>query len=75
MRQFTLPNANSNVWGAWVAQWVEARTLDFSSRHDLTVRGIKPRVGLCSEGADPAWNSPSPSLCPPHTEPPRDTYS
>ena len=31
--------------GTWVAQVVKRRTLDFSSGHDLTVRGIEPTLG------------------------------
>ena len=26
---------------------------DFGSRHDLTVRGFEPRVGLCADGSEP----------------------
>ena len=32
--------------GAWVAQSVKRPTLDFSSGHDLTVRGFEPCTGL-----------------------------
>ena len=51
--------------GAWVAQWVKHLALDFGSGHDLTVREFEPRVGLCAEGAEPAWDplSLSLSLC------------
>ena len=28
------------------------------------VRGFKPCVGLCVDGAEPSWDSLSPSLCP-----------
>ena len=44
---------------AWVAQSVKPLTLDFGSGHDLLVREIKPRNGLCAEGMGPAWDSPS----------------
>ena len=33
-------------WGTWVAQSVKCPALDFGSGHDLTVRGVEPRVGL-----------------------------
>ena len=49
--------------GAWVAQSVRRLTLDFGSGHDLTVREFGPRVGLCTDSAEPAWNSLSLSLC------------
>ena len=39
--------------GAWVAQMVKHGTLDFSSGHDLTVRGFEPCVGLCADGSEP----------------------
>ena len=39
-------------------------TLDFSSGHDLTVREIKPCVGLCADSTEPASDSVSLSLCP-----------
>ena len=37
-----------------------------SSGHDLTVCESEPRIGLCADGAKPAWDflSPSLSLCP-----------
>ena len=49
--------------GARVALSVKRLTLDFSSGHDLTVREFQPRVGLCADSAEPAWDSlcPSPS--------------
>ena len=43
-----------------MAQLVKHQTLDLSSGHDLTVRGIEPHV--CADGAEPAWDSVSPSL-------------
>ena len=45
--------------GTWVAQLVKRLTLDFSSGHDLTVREIEPRVGLCADTVEPAWDSRS----------------
>ena len=52
--------------GTWVAQEVKPPTLDFSSGYDLTVHEFEPHVGLCTDGAEPAWDSlfPSLSLCP-----------
>ena len=37
-------------------------TLDFGSGHDLTVRGIEPRVRIYADREEPAWDSLSPSL-------------
>ena len=37
-------------------------TLDFSSGHDLTVIEPEARVGLCTDNAEPAWDSLSFSL-------------
>ena len=37
-------------------------TLGFGSGHDLTVHGIKPRVGLRADNAEPAWDSLFPAL-------------
>ena len=48
--------------GAWVAQSVKRQTLDFSSGHDLTVCKFKSCVGICTESAEPAWDSLSASL-------------
>ena len=31
--------------------------LDFGSGRDLTVREFETRVGLCADGAEPAWGS------------------
>ena len=47
---------------AWVAQSAKHLTLDFGSGHDLTVREMEPRVGLCADSTEPAWESPSPSF-------------
>ena len=52
------------VWGLRVAQSVKRLTLDLGSGHDLTVREFEPRVGLCADSAEPAWDSLSLSLCP-----------
>ena len=40
-----------------MAQSVEHLTLDCASGRDLTVREIEPRVGLCTDGMEPAWDS------------------
>ena len=50
--------------GKWVAQTVKHLTPDFISGHDLTVHGIKPRIGLHADGEECAWDSLPPSLCP-----------
>ena len=47
-----------------MAQSVKRPTLDFDSGHDLTVREKEPHVGLCADGAEPAWDSPSLSAPP-----------
>ena len=48
--------------GTWVAQLVKRPTLDFSSGHDLIVRGFGHCTGFCVDSAEPAWDSHS--LCP-----------
>ena len=48
----------------WTSQMVKRLTLDPGSGHDLTVRGLEPHTGLWADGAEPAWDSVSPSLCP-----------
>ena len=35
----------NTAWGAWVAQSVKDRTLDFSSDHNLTVMRWSPALG------------------------------
>ena len=50
------------LWDARVGQSVKHATLDFGSGHDLTVCGIEPRVVLCANSEEPAWDSLSPSL-------------
>ena len=44
---------------------VKHLTLDFGSGHDLTVHEIEPHIGLCTDSADPAWDSLSPSFSAP----------
>ena len=53
--------------GRLSGQSVKHPTLGFSSGHDLTVVEFEPRIGLCAGGAEPAWDSlsPSPSAPPP----------
>ena len=36
-----------------MAQSVKHLTLDLGSGHDLMVCGIKPHVGLCTDGSEP----------------------
>ena len=48
--------------GTWVAQFAKHLILDFGSGHDLIVWGIGPRVVLCADSAQPAWDSLSPCL-------------
>ena len=47
-----------------VAQLAERPTLDFGSGPDLTVCGIEPCIGLCTDSMEPTWDylSPSPSV-------------
>ena len=49
--------------GAWVAQSIKCLALDFDSGHDLVVREFKLRVGLRADGAEPASDSLSLSVC------------
>ena len=44
---------------------VKLPTLDVGSGHDLTVREVKPHVGLCADNKEPAWDSLSLSLSAP----------
>ena len=45
----------------WVAQLVKRSTLDFGSGYNLTVCELEPRIALCADSTEPAWNSLS--LC------------
>ena len=47
-----------------MARSVKRPTLDFSSSHDLMVCELEPRIGLCADGVEPAWGSPSPLSLP-----------
>ena len=40
-----------------MAQSVKHLTFGFGSGHGLTVREIKPRVGLCTNSVETAWDS------------------
>ena len=55
---------NYDKRGTWVAQWVKH---DFSSGHDLVVRGFEPHVGLCADSSEPRAisDSVSPSISAP----------
>ena len=46
-----------HIWGAWLAQLVRRPTLGCGSGHDLTVHEFKPRIRLCADSAEPAWDS------------------
>ena len=53
----------------WVALSVKCTTLGFSSGHDVRGHGFEPKVGLCVDSVEPAWDSlplsapPLPMLC------------
>ena len=38
------------------------RLFDLGSGHNLEVHGIEPRIGLCADSVEPAWDSLSFSL-------------
>ena len=59
-----------HLGGTWVTQSVKRLTLDFGSGHGLTVHEIKPRMGLCTNSMEPAWDSLSPPLSPSLFAPP-----
>ena len=44
-----------------MAQLVKRLALDFGSGHDLMVHEFEPRIELCADSAEPAWDSHSPS--------------
>ena len=48
------------IRGTWVAQSVKAS--DFGSGHDLMVHEFQPRVGLCTDSVETAWDPLSLSL-------------
>ena len=45
-----------------MAQWLKRPTVGFGSGHDLKVREFRPCTRLPAGGAEPAWDSLSPSL-------------
>ena len=47
-----------------MSHWVGHPTLDFGSGHDFTVCETEPRVGLCTDSVEPAWDSLSPLSAP-----------
>ena len=49
-----------------MAQSVEHLNLNFGSGHDLMVLEIEPHVRVCTDNAEPAWDS----LCLPLSAPP-----
>ena len=48
-----------------MAQPVTYLTAGSGPSHDLTVCEFKPRIGLCADSAEPAWDSLSPILSAP----------
>ena len=48
-----------------MAQSVKRLTLDLGSGHNLTVGEVEPRIGLCTDREEPAWDSLSLSLSAP----------
>ena len=48
-----------------MAQSVKHLTLDLSAGHDHMVRETEPSVGLCTDSAEPAWDSLPPPLSAP----------
>ena len=52
------------LWRAWVAQFFECPALGLGSGHDITLCEFGTDTGLCTDGAEPAWDSVSPSLYP-----------
>ena len=39
-----------------MVQSVKHPTLDLNSGHDLTVHEFESRIGLCTDGMEPAWD-------------------
>ena len=46
-------------------QWVKRPTLVFGSGRDLAVRAFEPRIGLCADSSESAWDHLSPLAVPP----------
>ena len=40
-----------------MTQSVKCPTLDVGSGQELIVRGLEPRIRLCTDSAEPAWES------------------
>ena len=59
-----ITNENSGLRGTCTAQSIKCPAPDFHSGYDLTVRGTEPRVRLCADRVEPAWDSLPLSLCP-----------
>ena len=57
-----------------MAQSVEHPALNFGSGHGLEVCGIEPPIRLCTDSAELAWDSLSPSARPP-LPPPQHMHS
>ena len=60
-----LPSSKGGDWDVWMAPSVKHLTLDFGSGHDLMVHEFEPRIELCTDSVEPAWDSLSPPLSPP----------
>ena len=50
--------------GTWVAQWVKQPTVDIGTDQLSQTYGMEPRVGLCTDIAEFARDSVSPSPSP-----------
>ena len=60
-------NKNRQIYrdrGIGVAQSVKHLTFDLGSSHDLTVGDTEPRLRLCTDSMEPAWDSVSLTLYP-----------
>ena len=65
----------TKLQGAWAAQSVECLTLDVPAGHDPTVCEFKPRIRVCADSAEPAWDCLlSLSLCPSPPLSPKKKY-
>ena len=68
--QFDILSLEIYIIGAPEELSVKPLTHDFGSGHNLMVHEFEPRVELCADSAEPAWDSlslhlslPLPSLC------------
>ena len=48
---------DSIACGPWVTESVKCLALDLGSGHDLMVHEFEPPVGVCTDSAEPAWDS------------------